>query len=151
MPNNLNQCSFIGRLGQDPETSNLPSGMLVTKISLAVGKKRKDKNTGQVQEKTTWVPISFFAKSAEIISQYAHKGSKIYVSGEFHVDQWTDEQGNKKSFTKIVANKFELLDPPPQNNGQQHQNHGQQSQSYQHQAPAQQAPQQPPTVGGDRD
>jgi len=44
LSNDLNHCSFIGRLGRDPETRYLPNGDAVTNFSIAVGESWKDKD-----------------------------------------------------------------------------------------------------------
>ena len=43
MANDLNSCSFIGRLGDDPKVNALPSGDAVVNFSIACGWKTKEK------------------------------------------------------------------------------------------------------------
>ena len=62
----LNMCIFTGRLGRDPEVRYMPNGDAAVNISIAVGKTWKDKNTGEKKEQTTWVPISYFGKTAQL-------------------------------------------------------------------------------------
>lgn len=110
MANDLNRHECIGRLGQDPEIKYLPSGEAVANISIACGSSWKDKNSGQKQERTTWVPYVAFGKLAEIIGEYLRKGSKIYISGELRVRKWQDKDGQDKYTTEIVANTMQMLD-----------------------------------------
>ncbi len=107
---NLNQCNFIGRLGKDPETSFMPSGGAVSKISIAISEKWKDKNTGQAQERTEWVRVSAFGKLAEIMAQYLKKGSLVYISGSMKTSKYTDNAGVEKYSTEIVAREMKMLD-----------------------------------------
>ena len=72
----LNQCSFIGRVGQEPKIAYTADGKAVAKLSIACSETWKDKS-GQKQEKTEWIPVSIFGKLAEIVQQYVHKGSQI--------------------------------------------------------------------------
>lgn len=109
MANDLNQCTFIGRLGRDPETRAMPSGDSVTNITIAVGKQWKDKQ-GNKQEQTAWVPVVFFGKLAEIVAQYAKKGGRVMVSGEFRTRKYQAQDGSDRYATEIVADKFQLLD-----------------------------------------
>lgn len=109
MANDLNQCTFIGRLGKDPEIKYMPSGDAAVNISIAVGKSWKDKNSGDKKESTTWVPVAFFGKTAEIIGQYCKKGSQVMVTGEFSVRKWKDKDGNDKYQTEIRGEKIQLL------------------------------------------
>lgn len=109
--NDLNRADFIGRLGKDPSTSYLPSGDAVTNINLAVGWKTKEK------EGTEWVPVVFFGKLAEIVSQYLTKGSQVYVSGRFRTRKWTDKDGNDRYTSEIVADKMQMLGSKPRDAG----------------------------------
>ena len=105
----LNNCNFIGRLGNDPETAFLPDGKQVTKLSIACGEKWKDKS-GTMQEKTEWVRVVSFGKLAEIISKYLVKGSLIYISGKMSTTKYTDKNGVEKYSTEIIANEMKMLD-----------------------------------------
>jgi single-strand DNA-binding protein len=108
MSNDLNQCQFIGRLGNDPETKFLPTGGAVTNISIACGEKWKDKQTGQPQEWTEWVRVVAFGKLAEIMGEYLRKGSQVYISGSMRTRSW-DKDGQKHYSTEIVADKMQML------------------------------------------
>lgn len=105
----LNLCVFTGRLGRDPEVRRLNNGDAAVNISIAVGKKWKDKNSGEMKEQTTWVPVSFFGKTAELVGQYCQKGSHIRVTGEFSVRKYTDKDGNEKTATEIRGQDLQLL------------------------------------------
>ena len=105
----LNLCVFTGRLGRDPEVRRLQNGDAAVNISIAVGKKWKDKNSGEMKEQTTWVPVSFFGKTAELVGQYCQKGSHIRVTGEFSVRKYTDKDGNEKVATEIRGQDLQLL------------------------------------------
>lgn len=113
MANDLNQCFFIGRLGKDPEVRYLPSGVAVANISIAVGKSWKDKTSGEKKEATTWVPVSFFDKLAEIVGEYCKKGSQIQVSGEFTVRKYQDKDGGDRYATEIRGTSMQLLGGKP--------------------------------------
>lgn len=138
----LNFCVFIGRIGRDPELRRFQNGDAVCSISIAVGKKWKDKSSGETKEQTTWVPCSFFGKSAELLAQYARKGSQVRVNGEFSVRKYTDKDGNEKQSTEVRVQDFQLLGQRPEGAGGQ----------AQAPAPAQtQAPRQPTLASLDDD
>ena len=134
MANDLNQCTFIGRLGKDPETRYLANGDAATNFSIAVGESWKDKQ-GQKQERTEWVNVSCFGRIAEICGEYLRKGSKVMVSGKMKTDKWQDQSGNDRYTTKIMLRDMNMLDSRPEGQGQQ---------ASQQQAPQRQAPQQQP-------
>ena len=134
MARSLNQCNFIGNLGQDPETKYLPSGAAVTNISIGVSDDYKDKNTGQKVEQTEWVRVTAFGKLAEIIGEYCKKGSKVYVSGKMKTRKWQGQDGQDRYTTEIHANDLQMLDSrdsgapshnqSPQNNQHDYRGHG---------------------------
>ena len=110
MANDLNQCNFIGRLGGEPEIRYMPAGGAVANFSIAVGKQWKDKQTGNKQERTEWVRVTAFNRLAEIIGEYCHKGSKVFITGEFRTRKWQAEDGTDRYSTEIIARELQMLD-----------------------------------------
>lgn len=154
MANDLNQCNFIGRLGQDVELRYTQGGDAIANISLAVGWKTKDK------EGAEWVRATAFGKLAEIMGQYLSKGSKIFISGRQRTRKWQGQDGKDNYTTEIVIQDMQMLDSRPQGatqgGHQPQQSHGHQpqqqggyaSQQYQQNQHPQQAPSQQPQQGG---
>tara|TARA_Y100000310_G_C20697683_1_gene826896 strand:+ start:1872 stop:2276 length:405 start_codon:yes stop_codon:yes gene_type:complete len=105
--NDLNQCNFIGRLGQDPESKYLASGTCVANMSLAVGWVGKEGKSG-----TEWIRLTAYDKLAENCASFLHKGSKIFATGRFHTRSW-DDNGAKRYATDIVLDRVQFLDPKP--------------------------------------
>lgn len=102
----LNQCNFIGRLGNDPETRRLQSGKPVVNFSLAVSKKWRDAN-GEKQERTTWVPVVIFSEGlCKVAEQFLSKGSLIQITGEFTTRKWQDQNGQDRYSTEIVLQGY---------------------------------------------
>jgi single-strand DNA-binding protein len=112
----LNQCNFIGRLGQDVELKYTASGSAVANLSLACQDDYNDKASGNKIEATNWIRVVMFGKLAEITNQYAGKGSKIFVSGKQVTRTW-DKNGTTMYTTEIVANEMQLLDPKGASSG----------------------------------
>lgn len=104
----LNQCNFIGNVGNEPDIRYLPSGEAVANLSLAVNETWKDKQ-GQKQEHTEWVRISFFGALAEVISKYVKKGDPLYVSGSMKTRKYTDKEGVEKYSTEIRGDRMQML------------------------------------------
>ena len=101
----LNKVSIIGRVGQDPKISYTSDGKAVAKISLACSETWKDKS-GQKQEKTEWIPVSIFGKLAEIVQQYVHKGSQLYVEGKYTTRKWQNKEGKDQWTTEVILSGF---------------------------------------------
>lgn len=102
----INKVILVGNLGQDPEVRYTPSGSAVTSLSLATSESWKDKNTGQMQEKTEWHRISLFGKLAEIAGEYLRKGSQIYIEGKLQTRKWQDKQGQDRYTAEVVVDGF---------------------------------------------
>lgn len=106
----INKVILVGNLGNDPETRYLPNGGAVTSISLATSESWKDKQTGQMQERTEWHRVVFFNRLAEIAGEYLRKGRKVYVEGSLRTRKWQDQNGQDRWTTEIVANDMLLID-----------------------------------------
>jgi len=105
----VNSVTIIGRLGQDPETRQLQNGGSVTTCSVATSEKWRDKQSGQVQDRTEWHRITMFGKLAEIAAQYLRKGSMAYFCGSLKTDKY-EKDGQTHYATKIVAKELQMLD-----------------------------------------
>lgn len=117
---NLNQCNFIGRLGQEPEIRYMPNGDAVANLSIAISEKWKDKQ-GQQQERTEWVRMTAYRKLAEIIGEYVSKGSLIYASGKMQTRKWQNQQGQDQYSTEIILSEMKMLSGNQSNKGQTNQ------------------------------
>ena len=105
----VNKCIFIGNVGKEPETKYSPSGVAVSKFSLACNEKFKDK-AGNWTERTEWINCIAFQKTAEVIKEYVAKGSRLYVEGRLQTSSWDDKQtGQKKYRTEIVIEELIML------------------------------------------
>jgi single-strand DNA-binding protein len=99
----LNQCSFIGRLGKDVELRVTPAGDSIANFSIACDWKTKK------SEGVEWVNISVFGKLAELCGQYIGKGSQVFVQGRMKTDKYEDKSGVTKYSTKIAADTVQFL------------------------------------------
>lgn len=109
MSNDLNRCTFIGRLGKDPEMRYTASGAAIANVSLAVGSKWRDKESGQNKESTEWVRVVAFQRLAEIMGEYLKKGSQVYIEGKLQTRKWQDKDGQDRYTTEIVASQMQML------------------------------------------
>ena len=114
----INKVIILGNLGNDPETRYMPNGNAVTNLSIATSESWKDKNTGQMQEKTEWHRVVFFNRLAEIAGEYLRKGSKVYIEGSLRTRKWQDQSGNDRYTTEIVASDMQMLDSRGEGGGQ---------------------------------
>ncbi|OQX33667.1 MAG: single-stranded DNA-binding protein, partial [Oceanospirillales bacterium LUC14_002_19_P2] len=103
MARGVNKVILIGNLGSDPEIRYMPSGDAVANFNMATHESWKDRNTGELQERTEWHRIVMFGKLAEIAQQYLRKGSKVYIEGKLQTRKWQDQQGTDRYTTEIVV------------------------------------------------
>lgn len=147
----INKVILIGNLGQDPEVRYTPNGSAVATLNLATSDSWKDKNTGQMQERTEWHRVSMFGKLAEIAGEYLRKGSQVYIEGKLQTRKWQDKQGQDRYTTEVVVDGFsgvmQMLggraeggQRQPMGGGQQQYQSAPRQAAPQQQAPQQQAP-----------
>ena len=146
----VNKVILIGHLGQDPEIRYMPSGGAVANLTLATSKSWRDKQTGEMKEKTEWHRVCIFGKLAEIAGEYLRKGSQVYIEGSLQTRKWTDQNGQDRYTTEVVVNVGGTMQMLGGNGGNQagsqkpQQNQGwSQPQQSAHQPQAPQAPQAP--------
>jgi single-strand DNA-binding protein len=113
MSRGINKVILIGNLGNEPDVRYTPAGVAIANISLATSESWTDKQTGQRQERTEWHKVVFFNRLAEIVKQYLHTGSKIYVEGNLRTEKWQDQNGVERYTTKIIAREMQMLDGAP--------------------------------------
>jgi len=112
----VNKVILIGNLGNEPDVRYMPSGEAMATISIATSEVWKDKNTGEPQERTAWHRVVFFGKLAEIVKQYLHKGSKVYVEGQLRTRKWQGQDGQDRYTTEVyvgVGGAMQMLDSRP--------------------------------------
>ncbi len=113
MARGLNQVQLIGHFGKDPQARAMPSGTQVVNWSLATSEKWKDKQTGEDREDTQWHNCVAFGKLAEIIDQYARKGTHAFCQGKIRTRKWQDREGKDRYTTEIVVDEFLMLGGRP--------------------------------------
>ena len=116
MSNGVNKVILIGNLGQKPEMRYTATNSAVANLSIATTESWKDKESGEMRDKTEWHRVVFFGKPAETIERYLDKGSKIYVEGKLQTRKWQDKDGNDRWTTEIVGSQFNFLDTRPSQN-----------------------------------
>lgn len=106
---NLNKVLLIGNLTRDPELRYLQSGTAVCDFGVAVNRTFRTQG-GEQKEEVLFVDISAFGKQAETISEYLQKGRSIFVEGRLKLDQWTGQDGQKRSRMSVVLERFQFMD-----------------------------------------
>ncbi|WP_272682797.1 single-stranded DNA-binding protein [Providencia sp. PROV119] len=100
----VNKVILIGRCGDDPSIRYMPNGGAVANLTLATSETWRDKQTGEMREKTEWHRVVIFGKLAEVAGEYLKKGSQIYVEGSLQTRKWQDQSGQDRYTTEVVVN-----------------------------------------------
>ena len=135
-----NKVVLLGNLSRDIELRYSQSGTAIAKTAIATS--RKFTSNGEKKEEVMFIDLTFFGRSGEVANQFLRKGSKILVEGRIQFDQWTDQNGGKRSKHSIAVESMQMLDSKSENQqGGGKQNQQTQQQHTQYQAPQQSQPQ----------
>ena len=105
MSKTINRVELLGRVGTDPEMRYAPSGTAVTQLRLATDRRRQD---GAVE--ADWHTVTCWGKLAEAVSQYVHKGDRLYVAGRLAQNSYETQDGQRRHSTEIHAAEVVFLD-----------------------------------------
>lgn len=105
----VNKVIIVGNLGRDPEVRYTADNRAITNIAVATSENYTDKSSGEKKEITEWHRIVFFNRLAEIAGEYLKKGSSVYIEGRLKTRKWTDQSGQERYTTEIVADSMQML------------------------------------------
>jgi len=107
MSGSVNKVMLVGNLGRDPEIRSMQSGDKVCNLSVATSERWKDRNSGEMQEKTEWHRVVIFdQKLVDVAERYLQKGAKVFLEGQLQTRKWTDQSGQDKYTTEVVLQRF---------------------------------------------
>lgn len=105
----INKLILVGNVGGDPKITTFQDGGSAAQFSLAATDKGYTTKDGrQVAEHTEWFNIVAKGSTANVVSQYVHKGDKLYIEGKVKTRQYTAQDGTLRSITEVVVEKLEL-------------------------------------------
>lgn len=98
----MNKCVLIGNLTKDIDLKfQAGSGLAIGKFSLAVARQKKGE--------ADFINCIAFGKTAETMSQYLFKGSKVAIEGHIQTGNYTNKEGHKVYTTDVVIDRFEFV------------------------------------------
>ena len=106
----LNKVMIIGYTGRDAELRYTANGTALSDFSVAVSRRWRSRQTGEMEDETEWFNVTLFGDQAERISQYITKGKLLYVEGRLRTRNWDDDQGVRHYRTELIANNVDFLD-----------------------------------------
>ena len=105
----LNKVILMGHLTADPELKQTTSGISV--CSFSIGVNRRYSKADQGQQSVDFINIVTWRQQAEFVSRYFKKGSSIVICGSIQTRNWTDNNGQKRYATEVVADEVSFGAP----------------------------------------
>lgn len=103
---NFNKVILGGRLTQDPELRQSTNGIPVTTFSIAVNR-RTSKSS---EQQADFFNVTAWRAQAEFVTRFFRKGSSIAIVGTIQNRSWTDNNGQKRYATDIIADEIHFVD-----------------------------------------
>jgi len=101
----INTVTLTGRLGKDIELRKTTSGLSVTNFSIANERSRG----GQQDKVTDWINCVVWKQGADYLSNYAHKGDMIGITGRLQNSSYTDRTTGKTiTVTEVLCDHVEI-------------------------------------------
>lgn len=98
----MNKTVLIGNLTKDIDLKfQAGSGLAIGKFTLAVARQKKGE--------TDFINCIAFGKTAETMSQYLFKGSKVAIEGHIQTGSYTNKESHKVYTTDVVIDRFEFV------------------------------------------
>ena len=102
----LNKVILIGNLTADPEVKQTQSGLSVVSFTIAVNRRvSKD-----AEQKTDFINIVAWRKTAEFVGQYFKKGKPILVCGAIQTRSYKDKNDNKRIAVEVLADEVGFVE-----------------------------------------
>ena len=108
MAANLNKTMLIGNITRDVELKYTTSGAAVANFGLAVNRTYTNSDGDKVDD-VCYIDIVAWNRLAEVAGEYLSKGQPVFVEGRLQMDRWEQEDGQKRSKLKVVAQNIQFL------------------------------------------
>src|SRR5690554_6445137 len=100
----VNRVVLVGRLTKDPMLRKTQTGKSVTSFTVAINRRFSQNDQADFVNCVAW------EKTAEIVSQYARKGSLISLEGRIQSRSYDDKDGKRVYVQEVVAENIQLLE-----------------------------------------
>jgi len=103
---NINTVAVEGNLTRDVELRHTPSGMAVANLGLAVNRSKKNAQTDEWEDETSFFDITVWGARGETCAKKLTKGSQVFISGRLEQQRWTNDANEPRSKVVIVAERI---------------------------------------------
>lgn len=128
----LNKVLITGNLVDDPRTNILQSGTSVANFRIASSRSYRGRDN-EWHQKTCFVDVVAWRKTAELVSSNLHKGSPVLIEGELQTSTWQAQDGSNRSRVEIQARRVQFLERRGDSGRDQKPSAGQQGPEYEKQ------------------
>ena len=104
----INKVVISGNLTRDPELRQTANGFPVLGFGVAVNDRRKNQQTGELEDYPNFIDCTMFGARAESVSRFLSKGSKVAIEGKLRWSQW-ERDGQKRSKIEVVVDEIEFM------------------------------------------
>lgn len=104
----MNNIIIIGRLTRDPEVRYTENASARANFTVAVDGPQRTGGDGRQEKQVDFIPCVAFGKQAEFIERWFAKGKPIAVQGRLSVRSYEDKDGQKKTYTNVIAERVEF-------------------------------------------
>ena len=104
----VNTLTLIGYLGANPEVRYMTDGGATATVSIATSDHWRDKE-GLPQSRTEWHQVVFFRRMAEILAEFARKGTLLYVTGPIRKRRYTGKDQQEHTVVELHARTLKVL------------------------------------------
>lgn len=112
---NVNKVTLIGRLTRDPEVRTFNNGGKVATLGFAVSNRKKT-SSGDWEDEPMFIDLKLFSrgentKMVDMVADGTSKGTPLYIEGHLVLEQWNDQQGNRRSKHVVIIDNLQFLEP----------------------------------------
>ncbi|MFM6945741.1 MAG: single-stranded DNA-binding protein [Flavobacteriales bacterium] len=104
---------LIGNIGKDAHVKNMERGIVAINFPVAHNKNWKDKKTGQMKTKTTWVNCTIWKREGSNmrIIDFLTRGTLVEIIGTPFAKTITMEDGSSRTEIRLNVSKTNILRP----------------------------------------
>ena len=102
----MNKITIIGNLTRDPELRSTPTGISVCSFTVAVNKRKTEKNQNPEPD---YFRVTAWRQMGENCGKFLQKGRKVCVVGSVSVSTYTGQDGKTRATLEVLADDVEFL------------------------------------------
>jgi len=105
----INRVVLVGNLTRDPELRTATSGTSVCRLRIACNTSRRNKETGELDERPNFFDVTVFGPSGEACARFLAKGRPVAVDGRLDWNEWETSEGERRQAVGVIAESVQFL------------------------------------------